>query len=165
MTDSSTPPKLYEGIYAGKVLAVMAATINTEHSAFSSWMVAGFGAAIGLLIANVDKVAPYISPTAIGVSTKLFLFAVMLNVLQRYLGAIIAGSVATAKEVESIPVTTTFDVNVVLNEIERSTLWPMRPLVRWSNRRILAGDIAFGGRLNAWMAQVEAGSFWHKWLL
>jgi hypothetical protein len=153
MSDASAP-KINESIYAGKALAVMAAAINSEHSSFSSWMVAGFGAAIGLLIANVEKVAPYISPSAIGSSTKLFLVAVILNVIQRYLGAIIAGSVATGKEVESIPVATALDLQVILNEIEQSTLWPMRFMVRKSNNRIRAGDIAFASRLNAWMAQI-----------
>lgn len=134
----------------------MASAVNSELSTFSSWMVAAFGAAIGLLIANIEKVAPYISPKTIGLATMLFLVAVMLNVVQRYLGAIVAGSVITGKETESIPVTANLDIRFILDELEKSTLWPMRFMVAWSNRRVLAGDFALSGRLIAWIAQVQA---------
>ena len=52
MTDSSLPPKINESIYAGKMLRTMAAAVNSELSTFSSWMIAAFGAAIGLLLAS-----------------------------------------------------------------------------------------------------------------
>jgi len=155
MVDNNTTAKMREGIYIGKLLNVMAAGVNSELSTFSSWMVAGFGATIGLLIANIGKVAPYIAPNAIGTSAKLFLVAVILNVFQRYLAAVLAGSIAVAKETESIPVAAPLDINSVLNEIERAILWPTRFMVRWSNRRIIDGDFAFGGRLNAWLAQIQ----------
>ncbi len=154
MTDHSTPANITESIYSGKVLTAMASSVNEHHLKFSSWMVAGFGAAIGLLISNIDKVATYISPAAIGCSTKLFLVAVVLNVLQRYLGAIISGSMEVAKKVEDLPINGDLNTQAILKEIERATLWPTRYMVRSSNKRILSGDIAYGGRLNAWMAQI-----------
>jgi hypothetical protein len=156
MTNSSLPPKINESIYAGKMLRTMAAAVNSELSTFSSWMVAAFGAAIGLLIANIEKVAPYIAPNTVGLATKWFLVAVMLNVVQRYLGSIIAGSVVSGKEIESIPVTPSLDIKFILNELQQSILWPARFMVAWSIRRVLAGDFAFGGRLITWMAQVVA---------
>ncbi|MBT0963868.1 hypothetical protein [Denitromonas iodatirespirans] len=155
MLDHNNSAKIDEDIYAGKLLNVMARSINSELTTFSTWMVAGFGAAIGLLVANIEKVAPYISPNAVGASTKLFLVAVILNVVQRYLAAILTGSVAAGKEAESISPTAPIDISSVLNEIERATLWPARYMVRWSNRRILAGDFVLGGRLNAWSAQIQ----------
>jgi hypothetical protein len=156
MPDGTLPLKINESIYAGKMLRTMASAVNSELSTFSSWMVAAFGAAIGLLIANIEKVAPYISPKAVGLATMLFLVAVMVNVVQRYLGAIVAGSIIAGKETESIPAAANLDIRFILVELEQSALWPMRFMVAWSNRRMLAGDFALGGRLVAWIAQIQA---------
>ena len=103
MTKETNLIKPHESGYAAKVLNAMAGSINTQLAAFSSWMVAGFGAVLGLLVANIDTIAPFIPPTIIGGAVKLFLVAVVLNVFQRYLAAIVAGSVTVGKEVESIP--------------------------------------------------------------
>ena len=155
MTKETNLIKPHESGYAAKVLNAMAGSINTQLAAFSSWMVAGFGAVLGLLVANIDTIAPFIPPTIIGGAVKLFLVAVVLNVFQRYLAAIVAGSVTVGKEVESIPITQEIDLSYIIREIERATFWPTRILVRWSNRKVLSGDLAVGGRLNARLAQIQ----------
>jgi hypothetical protein len=43
-----------------------------------------------------------------------------------------------------------------LEQLEHATLWPARLMVRRSNRKILAGDFAAGGRLISTFAQIEA---------
>lgn len=156
MTKDSNTIKPHESGVAAKVLNAMASSINAQLTAFSSWMVAGFGAVLGLLVANVDTIAPFIPPTTIGAAVKLFLVAVVLNVFQRYLAAMVAGSIAVGKEVESIPITQEIDINYIVREIECATFWPTRILVRWSNRKALSGDIAVSGRLNVRLAQIQS---------
>lgn len=156
---NSTGPdvkNLKEAIYLRKILTVMAHSLNAELTAFSSWMIAGLGAMIGLLIVNLEKIARFIPPSVVGDAAIWFLAAVALHVVQRYLGAIIAGSVATGKGVESIPFEAGMDLRSILDGIENSTLWPTRYLIRWTNRRVLAGELAFSGRLNSWIAQIQA---------
>ena len=155
MTKDRNTIKPHESGYAAKVLNTMAGSINAQLAAFSSWMVAGFGAVLGLLITNIDTIAAFIPPSTIGISVKLFLVAVVLNVLQRYLAALIAGSIAAGREVESISITQEIDINYIVREIERATFWPTRILVQWSNRKVLSGDIAVGGRLNVRLAQIQ----------
>lgn len=82
MTKEISPIKPHESSYAAKMLNAMAGSINTQLAAFSSWMVAGFGAVLGLLVANVDTIAPFLPPTTIGCAVKLFLVAVVLNVFK-----------------------------------------------------------------------------------
>lgn len=155
MNKSDTPIKPQDSSLAAKILNAMAGSINAQMTAFSSWMVAGFGAMLGLLVANIDTVSPFIAPTVVGASVKLFLVALVLNVLQRYLAAMVAGSIAVANEVQLIPINHEADLGYIVREIERATFWPTRILVRWSNRKALSGDLAVSGRLNARLAQVQ----------
>lgn len=143
-------------IYAGKVLAAMAGRVSSELAAFSSWMVAAFGAVFALLVANVDTVGKFIAPTAIGLSIKIFLGAVVLNVVQRYLATVVMASVAIGKEVESLPVDCNIDIQHVFRQMEKATFWPTRLLARWVVQRVSAGDFSVGGRINSRMAQIQA---------
>ena len=156
MEKEAFTPNPHEAAYAGKILMAMASGISGEQTKFSSWMVAGFGIGLGLLVANIATVAPYIPPSVISYAVNIFLIAVVINVLQRYLGTMIAGSIAVAKEVEGIQFTPGVNLNYVFSEIERVTFWPTVYMVRWSSRKVLSGDLAFSGRLNARLAQISA---------
>ena len=155
MDKSTNTIKPHDSSLAAKILNAMAGSINSQMTAFSSWMVAGFGAMLGLLVANIDTVSPFIAPAVIGASVKLFLVALVLNVLQRYLAAMVAGSIAVAKEVELIPLDHEVDLSYIVREIEYATFWPTRILVQWSNRKALSGDLAVSGRLNVRLAQIQ----------
>lgn len=145
-----------DSIFAGRVLTAMANRVSSELVSFSSWMVLGFGAILGLVLANIDTVSKFVAPNAFGLAVKLFLVAVIFNVLQRYMAAIVSASVTLAKEVEAMPVHPNADIAAFMHQIEDATLWPMKLMVRWSNRKIAAGDFAVGGRLNARLAQAQA---------
>lgn len=54
------------------------------------------------------------------------------------------------------PVPKNINISMILEQLERATLWPARLMVRSSNRKILAGDIGAGGRLISTLAQIEA---------
>ena len=156
MEKEAYTPNPQEAAYVGKILMAMASGISGEQTRFSSWMLASFGAGLGLLVANIANVAPFIPPSVISSAVNIFLIAVMVHVFQRYLGAMIAGSIATSKEIEAIQVTQAVNLDYVISEIKGVTLWPAVYIVRWSSRKVMAGDFAYSGRLNAKLAQVSA---------
>jgi hypothetical protein len=156
MANGTKEAQTQDRIFAGRVLTAMASRVSAELGTFSSWMVAGFAAVLGLLVANLEAISRFITPDALGIAITFFLVAVVLHVFQRYMAAIVNASVALGKEVEAFPVHANLDIVFFSQQIEQATLWPMRFMVRWSNARILAGDLAVAGRLNAWLAQAQA---------
>ncbi|WP_137916821.1 hypothetical protein [Hydrogenophaga sp. 2FB] len=155
MTKPPPESSLEEAIFVGKVLTMMANRMVTELVAFSSWMILGFSAVLGLLLANLDTVSKFLEPTTTGMVVKLFAMSVLLHVVQRYLAAIVMAGAALGKELESVP-PKNIDVERFTQKLEEATLWPTRYMVRWSNKKILAGDLAVGGRMHAVLAQVLA---------
>lgn len=155
MSDRPQSPRPQDLTFAGRILLVMANRVSIELAAFSGWMVLGFAAVLGLLVANLDKVSGFVAPEALGLAIKLFLLALVLNVIQRYMAAIVVSSVAVGKELESMPTHPGMEIRTLLAELESATFWPTRLLVRWTNQKILDGDFAFSGRLNARLAQAQ----------
>lgn len=149
-------PKPQDSLFAGKLLVAMAAKLSSELSTFSGWMITAFGALLGVMLANIESVTKFIPVKALGWSVSIFLSAVALHVIQRYLASIVAGSVAAGEAAEAIPPHDNVDMRYVLGQLEQSTLWPTRLLVRWSNSKIANGDLAVAGRMNARLAQIQA---------
>ncbi len=54
------------------------------------------------------------------------------------------------------PVPENINIVTFLEQLERATFWPALLMVSRSNRKILAGDLAAGGRLISTFAQIEA---------
>ena len=150
------PISIQESAYVGKVLMTMGARVSAVLAAFSGWMLIGFAAILGTLLANLESVSKILAPNTLSAIAKLFAVAVLLSVLQRYSSAIVAASAAGGKEVEEHPIPDGMNISVFLDQLERATLWPTRYMVRWSNRKILNGDLATGGRLISTLAQIEA---------
>lgn len=144
-----------EDIYLARVLTVMAERTSSAFGSFSSWMIAGYGAALSLLVAHIDTVKPFISPRSISRSIILFLVAVLLNIVERYMATMVANSVAVGKEVGAMPPPDPIDLRYFLSQMEQTIFWPHRILVRWSNARIFAGDVSMPGRMNMKIAQIQ----------
>jgi type III secretory pathway component EscS len=155
MTNQPSESDVHNAIYLGKILTTMANRVSTELVGVSSWLILGFSAILGLLLANLETVSKFLEPTTIGVVIKLFAVSVLLHVVLRYLAAIVIAGAALGKELESIP-PGNIDVLLFTQRLEAATLWPSRYMVRWSNRKILEGDLAVGGRMSALLAQVLA---------
>ncbi|WP_298208572.1 hypothetical protein [Acidovorax sp.] len=145
-----------ESVYLGRVFLTMGAQVSSGLATFAGWMLIGFAAILGTLLANLDKAAKYLAPNTLSTFAELFAAAVFLHLVQRYSAAVVASSAAAGKEVELHPVPADMQMAVLLDSMEQAVLWPTKWLVRRSNRKILAGDIAAGGRLILVLAQVEA---------
>jgi hypothetical protein len=156
MIPESPESKAKQDVFINRILTVMGKTLTAQLVSFSGWMIAGFGAVLGLLLSNLDKVSPLLPVTSIGFAVKLFVVAVALNLLQRYLAAIVGSAVAAAEEVEKIKTPDDLDHHYLLSQIESSMYWPSILLTRKINKKILAGDYSIGGRMVAKMAQIQA---------
>ncbi len=127
---------------------------------FSVWLFAGFGAAVGLLFANLDTVLAHIPATQLQVAVRLFAWSMVATVVQRYLAVVIAAGAAGAEEgrqifaASGIPASEV-DLDVLLNEMSLALWRPFRWPIRRLNRRLKAGDFAAVGRLVAKIAQLQ----------
>lgn len=148
-------PNLHESILAGRLLMIMAAKVSENLSTFSSWLIGSFAAVLALIITNIEKVSKFVPAERIGTAAFIFLFAVGLHVLQRYLAAIVAASAAAGKEADGLTVSESLNFALVTAEIEKATLWPARLLVRKGFAKIAAGDHAASGRTQALFAQSQ----------
>jgi hypothetical protein len=119
-------------------------------------MMVGFAAILGALLANLDSSSKFLAAETLSSISKLFAVAVLFCVIQRYSAAVVASSSAVAEEIEKHPPPEKMNIASFMEQMEGATLWPMRYMVRRSNRRILQGDLAAGGRLISTFAQIEA---------
>ena len=154
---SAEPVQKYiqTAIAAGRLLTIMAARTSEALGAFSSWLIGSVAAVLGLLLANIDAVSKFVPTEALRNAIAFYLIAVVCHVFQRYLAAIVAGSIAAAREAESLPSDHPLDLEELIAEIQRSTFWPARVVASKVHARIKAGDYAASGRVMAELAQVQ----------
>lgn len=145
-----------DSAYIGQVLMVMGSCTSSGLSKFSGWMLVGFAAILAALLANLDLAIKFLETDTLREITILFSVAVFLNVMQRYSAAVVFASAEVARKVSEQPVPDSISISVFLEQLELAMLWPARLMVRRSNRKILAGDFAAGGRLISTLAQIEA---------
>lgn len=154
--ENKPPLVASDSVYIGQVLMTMAECTSAGLSKFSSWMLVGYAALLGALLANLDSAAKFLASGTLSRLALLFSFVVLLNLLQRYSANVVSASAEVGNKVKTEPVPEDMDIVVFMRELEHATLWPARIMVRRSNSKILAGDLASGGRLLSTFAQVEA---------
>jgi hypothetical protein len=161
MSATTPPPKhIREKILAGKLLISAAGHISAELAKFSGWLIAGFAVALGAFVANLEAAVRIVEPKILGTAIVMFLGAVVIHVMQRWLAAITAGSMAASKEGEVAGTTAAgqgeLDPNALFSEVERSVYLPARWLVRGMFQKALNGDFAISGRIQFKSAQLQA---------
>jgi hypothetical protein len=136
-----------ERILAGRILTLCAQSVSESLDRFGGWLLAGFGAAIGLLVANAGTLSKLLRVERLRGSIILFLVAVGLGVLQRLLAALVAGAASVAKESESIgrDIVGDVDLDRFFRELKRAPVYPRRFLEK-SLEAVEAGDFAAPGR-------------------
>lgn len=145
-----------DSAYIGQVLTAMAECMSAGLSKFSGWMLVGYAAILGALLANLESASKFLESNTLSRLAILFSGAVFLNLLQRYSAAVVSASAEVGKKVKEEPIPPNIDIVLFLSELESATLWPARLMVRRSNRKLQAGDFAAGGRLLSTFAQIEA---------
>lgn len=152
---------VHEKTLASRLMSVGAGATTDSLTRFSGWVLAGFGAALTTLLANLDKLSKYLSTAALVDGIKIFLCAVAVAVVSRLLAAVIGASVA-ASEVghqmgrELGEAVEDFDMKVFVDESLRGLFPPWRWLFGKHLIRGVAGDLAIAGRMHSKLSQVHS---------
>jgi len=128
---------------------------------FGTWLLVGVGATYSLVLANLASVQQFVSLGSVRSGLLLLLTAVVLGVLQRWLGAIVGASSAAAEKADKIgrdlaDQDINLDFQVLFREMERGTYYPAKWIVKHSFSKVMAGDIAASGRMSASIAQIQS---------
>ena len=90
MTDEMQDDKGVQSVaLAGVLMADLAGNLCAKFDTFATWLLAGFGAAVALLLTSHEALA-VVSPATIRYGAKLFLAAVFVTVIEKYLSIIVA---------------------------------------------------------------------------
>jgi hypothetical protein len=147
------------------VLADMANKLSSKFDAFATWLLAGFGGAVALMLTSPDAIG-LVSRYAIRTDLKLFGAAVVITVIEKYIAiVVIAGSeaalAARATVLEYIKLRReanqpmSLDARLVTAEIIRPIFRPFRWLAERSAKKIAAGDNGAGMRRLVRLSQVQ----------
>lgn len=153
-------PHLQEKVLAGSLLTAGAGKASAALDSFASWLLAGFGAALALVISSDTTVGKYVSEQDLKSAGVLFLWAAALTVIEKYLSAIIVGAAETAAQAAEAGrrlADDNVDVNfsIVFQELQSAVIWPARWFVARSQAKVLRGDFASAGRSLLRCAQAQ----------
>jgi hypothetical protein len=147
------------------VMAEMANKISTKIDAFATWLLAGFGGAVALMLTSHDAIG-LVSRNAIRTDLKLFGAAVVVTVVEKYIAIIaIAGSEAVlatrALILEHIKLRResdlppSLDAELIKAQIVRAIFRPFRWIPERDAKRVKAGDSMAGIRRLVRLSQVQ----------
>lgn len=154
-------PNLHERVTAGRLLSTTAAQVSGRLDAFCSWLLFGVGAAYALVLAHWAGLQGLVASHSLQLSLALLLAAIVVDIFQRWLAAMVAASCATAERAGQLGAELAargidLEFSVVFSEMERGLFYPARWIARSSYKKAMAGDLAAGGRLAAYISQVQS---------
>lgn len=156
-----TPPTLEQSL-AKLALEATARSVSTALTEYQKWLVAGIGAAIGLLLPKLHDLAVLIGETRTVVVLALLCAAIAMSVISLLLGAQVLGSTSVAPEIEKSfkPLAESAqaepDINIVFAEMRRGLWWPALWGFDYGRRSMERGDHVAAGRLVARLSQSQA---------
>lgn len=153
--------EIHERVTAGRLLSLVATHVSDQMGSFGTWLLVGVGATFSLVLANLASVQQFVSLWSVRSGLLLLLTAVVLGVLQRWLGAIVGASSAAAEKADKIgrdlaDQDINLDFQVLFREMERGTYYPAKWIVKHSFSKVVAGDLAASGRMSARIAQIQS---------
>lgn len=158
---SGSVEHLQEKVLAGNLLTAGAGKAAAVIDSFVSWLLAGFGAALALLVGNIAEIIRYLPLTTIKRASFLFMVSAALAIVEKYLASRVIGAAETAaiaaeagKRIADDKVT--IDFAIVFGELRKATFTPMRWLVDRGLDRVEKGDLAASGRSFARQVQLQA---------
>jgi hypothetical protein len=146
-------------VLAGQLLTRAAGRASEALDKFSGWMLAGFGAAFALVLANIQTVSKFVPVASLRGGALFLLVAIMVGVLQKYLASIVASAAAAGADGEALGQANADGVKftVVFDQMELATLYPLRWAVKYAFRKAANGDVAVAGRMCFVVAQIQGG--------
>lgn len=169
-----------ELLYARTIMIQGAAKGSALVDSFSSWLLAGYAAFVALLVSNAESLAFLVQPRALTYCLYGLAITAALCLVQKAMAAMVAsrgaGEIVGRELAERGPAVS--GLSVVVGEIMRATLPPMRSYMRRQFGRTAEGDLAADGRgayrLAQWQVVVVglqtllaialiAWMAWHAW--
>lgn len=84
MASGPTFDHVHERVIAGALISEIAGKMSQRLDTFATWLLAGFGAAVALMLVNHEALT--LLPVAtVRAGLKLFVWAVIVTVIQKYL--------------------------------------------------------------------------------
>ena len=122
---------------------------------------AGSGAALSLVVANIETVSKFIAITHIRFGLIVFLISVGVAVLATYLSTIVKAALGAQEDGEALgkeigATTEKFDLLLYMAEYERGLLPPIRWIARSAMKKAMRGDVVAGARMIAKLSQIQA---------
>lgn len=158
--DEKDAVALNTSLAASRILSLGAQRLSSSLDTFSGWLLAGFGAVFGLLVANFATLSAHINASNLKLGSGLFLVAAAFAALEKLLAAYVAAGTAAGedgrglgKELASgvVPL----DVDSMYNQVKQGLFWPLSSLNACMTAKAKSGDVAVVGRHHAKTSQVQ----------
>ncbi|MFC7302264.1 hypothetical protein [Cognatiluteimonas weifangensis] len=158
--DQKAAIALQTSLAAGRILSSGAQKLSLTVDKFSSWLLAGFGAAFGLLIANFSSLSEHLSASSLKVGASFFLVAATFAALQKLLAAFVLASTTAAEDgrnfgAELASSDIPLDVESMYSQVNRGLFWPLNRFNEHITQIAKAGDYAVIGRHHAKASQLQ----------
>ncbi|WP_313213113.1 hypothetical protein [Stenotrophomonas acidaminiphila] len=89
-----------EQMVARHALLSTAESVSLALSSFVGWLLTVSGASFTLLVANLDKIVPYVHLRSFKWALAWFAMSMLLGLLSRWLGSMVAGALAATSALE-----------------------------------------------------------------
>ncbi|GAA5007026.1 hypothetical protein FNZ56_04585 [Pseudoluteimonas lycopersici] len=158
--DEKAAEALNTSLTASRILSLGASRISASLDVFSGWLLAGFGATYGLLLANLGSLAPYIDTSNVKFGAMYFVVSASLAAAQKLIASYVAAGTAageegraTGKELANsrVPI----DVESMYQQVNQGLLWPWSTFNARMTDKARKGDYAVIGRFHAKASQIQ----------
>jgi hypothetical protein len=167
MVDETNDTELQSVVLAGELMANTAGNLSAKFDTFATWLLAGFGAAVGLLLTSHEAMVVVPAATT-RFGAKLFLAAVCITVVEKYLSILVAaGSEGAAlsrtsiqnyfDERRELDLPIALNMQTFIREFMRPMFRPAVWIASFAIRKVAAGDLNAGVRPLVIMSQVQGG--------
>lgn len=147
-----------EQIVVGKIMVHASVKGSEKLDAFSGWMLTAFGAMLAFLLGKLTDLSPYITKETLPALVRLFLCALVVGVIAKFVATIAASLGAGAEAGESASKQAEghfFDPVVFMAEFEKAAWGLNKWGVRWAVKRLRMGDFACSGRVANYVLQLQ----------
>ncbi|MEF3081090.1 hypothetical protein V3391_02520 [Luteimonas sp. SMYT11W] len=90
-----------EQLVARRALLSTAESASSALSSFVGWLLTVSGASFALLVANLDKIVPYVHLRSFKWALAWFAISMLLGLLSRWLGSMVTGALAATSAIEN----------------------------------------------------------------
>src|SRR5690606_19600546 len=109
-----------ERVLASGLMTMAAGKSSAVIDSFVSWLIAGAGGAIALVIGNLSAIGPRLDASLVACASVIYLVAAGLTVIEKFLAAIVMGAAASASQakdfVRDLPPDGSLEMEVVFRE-------------------------------------------------